>query len=78
MRCRKMFFHLFSCTNPFINCDNRIIKIYANTHYLLLFPSHRLFSFSSSLSETRRKREGVGEEEEEEKEKRRRKKIIVY
>lgn len=41
-----MFFHLFSCTNPFINCDNIFIKSYANTHYLLLRPS--LIDYSRS------------------------------
>ena len=40
-----MFFHLSSCTNPFINCDSRFARSCANTHYLLRFPSHRLFPF---------------------------------
>lgn len=56
IRCRKIAFHLFLCTNPFINCDNRLIKSLTNSHYLLLFLLIDYSLFLSSLSEIRRKK----------------------
>ena len=60
---RKMFFHLFSCTSRFIDCDNRLIKSYTNTHYLLLFLFHHY------LSETKAKREKKEEENKDDEQK---------